>query len=382
MRPLHAPWRRFLPPSLLAVLPLLLLAACTGDGSKYPQSTLHPKGDFAVMVDDLFDMTVYLATFVFVVVEAALLWAIVKFRGKPDDPEPKQVHGSTVVEIIWTVVPALVLAVVAVPTVRAIFDTAKVPDSSPDGSKPLQIEVIGHQWWWEFRYPEYGIATAGDLHVPKGRTVDLRMKTADVLHAFWVPQFSGKRDVFPNRETRLWFTANATGAFPGACTEFCGTQHGRMDFYTVVSEPADFDAWVATRRADSLLDISGLAPKAVAAAPAPAADGKAPTAADSAAIRAPVVDAVELAGRAAFKSGGCIACHTLNSTFLFTSGPNLSGIGARTMIAAGWLENTDENLRKWLSNPDSVKRGVKMELPRPLTSAELDALVAYLRTKR
>ena len=202
-----------------------------------PQSTLTPKGDYAEMVDKLFRTTLWLATLVFIVVEAGLLWAIFKFRGKPDDAEPKQVHGSTTVEIIWTVIPALVLAVVAVPTVQTIFETAKVPAASPDGQAPLRVDVVGHQWWWEFRYPELGITTANQLHVPVGRTVDLRMKTVDVLHSFWIPQFAGKRDVFPNRETRLWFTAKETGAFPGACAEFCGIQHGRMDFYVMVNTP-------------------------------------------------------------------------------------------------------------------------------------------------
>jgi cytochrome c oxidase subunit 2 len=368
-------------------VPLLLLAAAavtlTGcmDSSLYPQSTLTPKGDYAELVDGLFRTTLWLATIVFIVVEAGLLWAIYRYRGKPDDAEPKQVHGSTIMEITWTIIPALVLAVVAVPTVKTIFDTAKVPATSPDGQAPLKVEVIGHQWWWEFRYPELGITTANQLHVPVGRTVDLRMKTVDVLHSFWIPQFAGKRDVFPNRETRLWFTAKETGEFPGACAEFCGLQHARMDFYVMVNTPEEFAEWVATRNADSTLAPTGL-PKTPVAAPT-----------DSTAVATvppveagPVVAAVDpkvAQGEQYFASKGCIGCHSLNSVGAPKGmlGPNLAGIGKRTMIAGGWLPNTDENLHRWIKTPQAVKEGVLMQVPE-MTDAEVDALVAYLRTKQ
>ena len=219
MRHLRVPRWWYRPLGLVGAFAVLLVAGCHGP---YPQSTLEPRGDFSQMVDSVFMKTVYLATIVFILVEGALLWAVFKFRGKPDDPQPHQIHGSTVVEIVWTIIPAVVLAIVAVPTVQTIFATAKVPMTSADGQPPLKVEVIGHQWFWEFRYPELGITTANELHVPVNRTVDLRMKSFDVIHAFWVPQFAGKRDIFPNRETRLWFTAKVTGEFPGACAEFCG----------------------------------------------------------------------------------------------------------------------------------------------------------------
>ncbi|MEI2720224.1 MAG: cytochrome c oxidase subunit II [Gemmatimonadales bacterium] len=373
-------------------LPLLLLgvvaATLTGclDASQYPQSTLTPHGDYAEKVDWLFRITLYLATLVFIVVEAGLLWAIFKFRGKPDDAEPKQTHGSTVVEIIWTVIPALVLAVVAVPTVKTIFETAKVPAASPDGQAPMRVEVVGHQWWWEFRYPELGITTANQLHVPVGRTIDLRMKTVDVLHSFWIPQFAGKRDVFPNRETRLWFTAKTPGEYPGACAEFCGIQHGRMDFYVMVNTPEEFASWVATRQADSLLAPTGL-PKP---APMPAADTTAKGKGDAAmaampgmAMPAVAADPKAAEGEKLFAAKGCIGCHSLNSvgTPKGMIGPNLAGVGVRKNIAGGWLPNTDENLHRWIKTPQLVKTGVLMQVPE-MTDAEVDALVAYLRTKK
>lgn len=378
--------RRHLPLLLLGLV-AVTLTGCL-DASQYPQSTLTPKGDYAEMVDKLFKTTLWLATLVFIVVEAGLLWAIYRYRGKPDDAEPKQVHGSTTVEIIWTVIPALVLAVVAVPTVQTIFETAKVPAASPDGQAPLRVDVIGHQWWWEFRYPELGITTANQLHVPVGRTVDLRMKTVDVLHSFWIPQFAGKRDVFPNRETRLWFTAKETGEFPGACAEFCGLQHGRMDFYVMVNTPEEFAGWVATRQTDSLLNPSGL-PKPPAApvvdTTAKGGKGDAVVAAAPAVPAAPaaMVDPKVAQGEQLFMSKSCIGCHSLNSVGAPKGmpGPNLGGIGRRKMIAGGWLPNTDENLHRWIKTPQAVKEGVLMVVPE-MTDAEVDALVAYLRTKQ
>jgi cytochrome c oxidase subunit II len=359
MRLLRLPRRWFLTPGLWCVLALALVAACSGP---YPQSTLEPRGDFAQMVDSVFMKTVYLAGIVFVLVEGALLIALFKFRGKPSDADPKQIHGSTVVEIIWTIIPAVVLAIVAVPTVQTIMATAKVPTVSPDGQAPLKVEVIGHQWFWEFRYPELGITTANELHVPINRTVDLRMKSADVIHAFWVPQFAGKRDVFPNRETRLWFTAKVTGEFPGACAEFCGTEHGRMDFYLMVDSAAAFTAWVDRRHADSTVNY----------------DGKPMHAADTMARSS---DSLVELGRKLYGTKACASCHSISSSHvLMAIGPNLAGIGTRKMIGAGWLPNTDANLIQWITHTQTVKPEVLMKLPIPVTDDEAKALVAYLRT--
>jgi cytochrome c oxidase subunit 2 len=376
----RALWRRHLPLGLLALFAVVVLAGCAGD---YPQSTLDPKGDFAELVDAVFMKTVWWATAIFILVEAALLYAIFKFRGKPNDPEPKQVHGSTIVEIIWTVIPAAVLAFVAVPTVQTIFKTAEIPASSPDGQKPLTVEVIGHQWWWEFRYPELGIITANELRVPVGRTVDIRMKTVDVLHSFWIPQLAGKRDLFPNRETRLWFTAKEAGEYPGACAEFCGLQHGKMLFYVMADAPADFDAWVARRMQDSVtvVPIAAAIPTDTVG---PAADASAilDTLTVSPMAQA-AMDPRVAEGEKLFLTKACAGCHSLKAVGgpPVMVGPNLGGIGARRMIAAGWMRNTDENLKHWLQNPQEVKEGVLMQ-GYTLTDAEAEALVAYLRTKQ
>ncbi|MFZ5623360.1 MAG: cytochrome c oxidase subunit II, partial [Gemmatimonadota bacterium] len=218
---------------------VLLLIASGASAEQYPQSTLHPKGDFARMVDGVFTTTVKWAAVVFVLVEGALIWTIIRFRGKPTDPEPKQVHGHTMAEIIWTAIPAVILAFIAVPTIQTIFKTYERP-----AGNALEVEVIGHQWWWEFHYPQFGVTTANELHVPVGRPVVLKMTTKDVLHSFWLPQIAAKRDVFPNRNTMLWFTAEEAGNYSGQCAEFCGIQHGKMGFRVVASPPDEFDTYI------------------------------------------------------------------------------------------------------------------------------------------
>jgi cytochrome c oxidase subunit 2 len=271
-----------------------------------------------------------------------------KFRNRPGAAEPVQTHGNTTLEIVWTIIPAFILAMIAVPTVRTIFKTATKP-----GPDALQVEVIGHQWWWEFRYPQLGITTAGELKVPVGRTVSLEMTTKDVLHSFWLPQFAGKRDVFPNRFNNLWFKAEVTGNFPAQCVEFCGIQHGRMAYRIISMEASEFDAWAAGFNS-------------------PPPDFSADSSASTALARE---------GEAIFKGkGACMGCHSMYPALPLT-GPNLHHIGSRGYIAAGTLRNTDENLARWIKNPQAWKQGVLMVVP-PLTDDEVKALVAYLRANK
>ena len=352
MNLLKSAWRR---PTRFAwvALPALLLvafAACTGDSATYPQSTLIPKGDFAAMVDKLFMTTFWWALAVFILVEGVLVFAIWKFRGKPGDAEPTQTHGNTALEIVWTIIPAAILAFIAVPTVRTIWRTSEDP-----GRDALVVEVIGHQWWFEFRYPEYGIVTANELRVPMGRKVDLRLTTKDVIHSFWIPQVAGKRDMIARHTNHFWFTAADTGIFSGQCAEFCGTQHGRMGFHVVSSDSAGFQAWVAAQHTP--LNDSTMAK-----------------------------DSLYQAGKTAFLQGGCIGCHAMagqpTEKIVDLVGPNLSHVAARQHLVAGLMTNTDENLSRWLHDPNAVKEGTLMKLPRPLTEAEVTALVHYLRAHR
>lgn len=359
------PTRRWVP---LLSLFVLLAAACTPE--HYPQTALLPLSDFARIGDDIQNKTLYWAFGVFVLVEGALLYAVFRFRGRPDDPEPRQVHGNTTIEIIWTVIPALILAAIAVPTVRGIFQT----NATPTGDV-LRIDVVGHQWWWEFRYPDLNLTTANELHVPVGQTVSLHMGTADVVHSFWPPRFAGKRDVFPNRETRLWFKAEEAGEYPGQCAEFCGIQHGRMAFRIRAQAPDEFQGWVAH------MQTLGAKPAGAAAAPAaprPADSVRTVTAGGT--VAGAPQDSAYAAGEKLFLTKGCVGCHSLVAVNAPKGmvGPNLANVGARTYIAAGTLKNTDENLAHWIMDPQGIKKGVLMP-NLGVTPEEARALVAYLR---
>jgi cytochrome c oxidase subunit 2 len=368
---------------LAPLLAVVLVAACAQD---FPQTTLAPKGDLARIEDGVFFETVKWATLVFVLVEGALVYAIFRFRGKPGDAEPEQIHGNTVVEVTWTVIPALILAMIAVPTVKAIFKENETPKGDP-----LTVEVVGHQWWWEFRYPEFNLTTANELHVPVGRTVSLKMGAYDVVHSFWLPQFAGKRDVFPNRETRLWFTAEEPGEYSGQCAEFCGIQHGRMAFRLVAQPAAEFTRWVdhmksitmqpaatSSGPADSVRTSSaGAGVQQQAAAPAPQAPDSAKAQTGQA------QDPLVAQGQKLFLMKGCVGCHSLVALNAPKGllGPNLANVGARTYIAAGTLPNNDENLAHWIRFPQEVKHGVLMP-NLGVTEDEAKALVAFLRTHR
>jgi cytochrome c oxidase subunit II len=357
----------------------LVLAGCSPE--HYPQTTLIPRGDFARIADDLLNTTVKWALLVFVLVEGVLIYAIFRFRGKPDDPEPHQSHGNTTVEIIWTVIPALILAAIAVPTVRAIFQTNAIP-----GKDALTIEVVGHQWWWEFRYPEYNLTTANELHVPVGRTVSLRMGSNDVIHSFWVPQFAAKRDVFANRETRLWFKAEVQGEYPAQCAEFCGIQHAHMAYRIKAQQPEDFRAWVA-----HMQTLGPKPPAGASGAPAKSSASGAPapgikTAVVGGTVQQPGAQdkgqgSQYATGEKLFMAKGCVGCHSLQAVNAPKGmiGPNLANVGARSYIAAGTLKNTDDNLARWIRNPQAIKKGVLMP-NLGVSESEAQALVAYLRS--
>jgi cytochrome c oxidase subunit 2 len=344
----------------------LVLAGCSPE--HYPQTSLRPLSDFAKIGDDIQTTTFWWALGVFILVEGALVYAIFRFRGKPGDAEPKQIHGNTTVEILWTAIPALILAAIAVPTVKGIFATAATPHG-----EALTVEVIGHQWWWEFRYPDLHITTANELHIPVGQMVATKMGTIDVVHSFWAPRFAGKRDVFPNRETRLWFKAEVPGEYSGQCAEFCGIQHGRMAFRIKAQTPEEFQAWAAHMQTLKATPLTPPAPPPKAPKPG-AAPERGPPAPPSA------VAGAETEGEKLFLTKGCVGCHALNAFNAPTGmiGPNLANVGARTYIAAGTLKNTDENLARWIENPQLIKQGVLMP-NLGVKPDEARSLVAFLR---
>ncbi|MBC7897229.1 MAG: cytochrome c oxidase subunit II, partial [Cytophagaceae bacterium] len=249
--------RTFRPRQLAGVAwPALLLIALAACGESYPNSTFQPTTEFNRDSTALWDSMMLWGTIVFVIVEAILIAAIVIYRRRPNSPDPKHVHGNTAMEIAWTVLPMFILAIIAVPTVKGIW---KYQTGAPTGA--LTVQVIGHQWWWEFRYPEYNLVTANELYMPIGRPVNFELRTADVLHSFWMPALGGKRDLISNRTNYLWFTPDSTGenAFNGTCNEYCGSSHANMKFraYTVTAE--NFESWARHQAANAVFPPPGAA---------------------------------------------------------------------------------------------------------------------------
>ena len=252
---------RRLASALMLVAGALVVAAC---GEKYPNSTFTHLTDFNTIIDGLWNRLLLLGTIVFVFVETLLLFTIIKFRKREGAPEPKQTHGNSTLEITWTIIPALILLLIAIPTVKAIWQTeAKASSSS------IQVQVIGHQWWWEFRYPQYGVVTANELYLPAGRTVNFQLNSRDVIHSFWTPQLGGKRDVIANRTNYIWYTPDSSLAgsvFNGFCTEYCGSSHANMRFHVYTVSPADFESWAAHQKEAAVMSP---APAPAVAAPTP-----------------------------------------------------------------------------------------------------------------
>jgi cytochrome c oxidase subunit II len=250
----------------LTVALVAFLAAC---GQDHPDSIFHQRTDVNRDVDYLFKILIYAGTAVFIFVEGILVWTLFKFRARPGQPEPEHVHGNTTLEIAWTVIPLLILIMIGIPTVRVIFK-----QQAAARSDALQVEVIGHQWWWEFRYPQYTmrsatgkldtVVTANELYLPIGKTVNFTLHSRDVIHSFWVPALAGKRDLIANRTNYLWYTPDSVGseAFNGACVEYCGTSHGNMRFKAFTVPQADFDSWVAHQEAPAEGSVAMAAPGA------------------------------------------------------------------------------------------------------------------------
>ena len=358
----------------LTVLLALALAACN---QSYPNTTFDPHTEFGRAIDGLWDTLFLWGAVVFVLVEAALIFVMVRYRRREGHPAPKQIHGNTTLEILWTVLPAVILVLIAVPTVRTIF--ASQSEAPPDA---LQVNVIGHQWWWEFEYPEFGVKTANELYLPIGRTVSLNLTTADVLHSFWVPQLGGKRDLISNRTNHLWFTPDsgmAPGVWNGFCAEYCGASHANMKFRTFTVPPEEFERWIAHQRGPAVFRAAPPAPPAGRAAPppTPATAAQAPieayaygrTLPDHAVPDTPIPAGAAIAagltgdparGAQLFSRSSCIGCHTVTGASAGIIGPNLTHVGSRTTIGAGLYPNDAEHLAAWIKDTPLMKPGSLM----------------------
>jgi cytochrome c oxidase subunit 2 len=383
-----------------AALPAAL-AACS---SRVPNTTLSPQTEFGRDIDELFDILLIGGMTVLVLVMVALLFVVVRYRHREGAPEPKAIHGSAVLEIVWTLIPAVILAFIAVPTVRTIFRT-----QAEAGPNALQVEVVGHQWWWEFRYPQYGVVTANELYLPVGRTVDFILTTADVLHSFWIPQLGGKRDLVSNDTNHVWFTPESAFAWNGFCAEYCGSSHANMRFRVFTVPPERFEQWIAHQKGPPAFSVPPAAPAAgdtlAPAAPAtptpPTPQASLPTVpVDSlpAHVQAttPIPAGLTMSNVTGDAARGaqlfmrampmpCAACHAIQGVASGIVGPNLTHVGSRTSLGAGLFPNDARHLALWIKNSPAMKPGSKMpafgksaQVPAGLDDQQIADLAAYL----
>jgi len=369
---------------ILIAAAVLLLAGCAGD--QYLQSTVDPKSDFAEGIHRLYIDVFWWTMGILVVVWGALAYTLFRFKERPGDPRPEQNHGNMTLEIAWTVAPAIIVVLITIPTIRGVFETQR-----PVSADALTVEVTGKRFFWHFYYPEFGVTTSNELVLPVDRPVNLRLESADVIHSFWIPKLGGKRDVQPIPEVRegenkrynyLYFTPNETGVYWGQCAEFCGDSHALMGMRAIVKTQSDFEQWVEDWQT-----------------PAPTAMAPVPDTIDG--VVQPVTEDPQVAlGRDVFfNQSFCTSCHAVGGTPGTLNavgpagqpGPNLTRMGSRTSIAAGQLENTAENLVRWIRDPISIKPGSLMPgvdqaaggWPETnLTEEQMEALAAYLLSMR
>ena len=325
---------------------LFALATFLSSAQAVP-STLSPASGQARQIYGLSLFVLLITGAIFAVVGGVLAFIVIRYRAGRDDTqeEPAQVYGSVQVELAWTVIPVLIVVVLFLTTARIIFAIQDAPE--PDSA--LNVTVIGHQFWWEFRYPTLGIVTANELHVPVSTPQHpdptyLRLLSADVDHSFWVPQLAGKTDLIPNHPNEMWIDPQKTGLYLGQCAQFCGIEHAKMLIRVYVDTPQQFDEWVKDQQEPA------------------------------------VQQADVAAGKHVFETEACANCHTISGTAAKGSlGPDLTHLMSRVTIASGAAANTPEDLREWIKDPNTFKPGALMPAMQ-LSDKQIHEVVAYLTT--
>ncbi len=326
--------------------------ACAAGEVSSPTSIFAPASTPARSIFDLAVLILVVTGTIFLVVCGMLAYAAVKFRSRPGDrQEPLQIYGSDQLELAWTVIPVLIVIVLFMTSARVIH---AVQDADrPPGT--IEVTVIGHQFWWEYRYPQYGFVTANELHVPVSDPAHptptfLQLLSADTDHSFWVPRLAGKTDLIPNHPNSTWIDPHQIGLFLGQCAQYCGTQHAKMLLRVVVDSRTDFDKWVHQQQQKVSSDAG--------------------------------VSAEAEEGRRVFNRTACINCHTISGSVADGRfGPDLTHLMSRDTIASGVLDNSAVNLRAWIQNPAQFKPGALMPAMN-LTDSELTAVTAYMQTLR
>ena len=332
----------------------LVLGACSFiEIEDAPLTTFEPAGPFAERIDNLFWPVFWIAVAVFILVQGAIFVAVFLFRDRDGAKEARQLHGSPKLEIAWTIIPALILAGIAVPTTAAVFDLTEC------GADAMEIQVIGHQWWFEYHYPDAGIDTANVMVIPAGEEVCAVMTSDDVMHNFWIPALNGKRYLVPGQTTLLRLQADEPGEYWGHCAEFCGLSHSLMRARVQALAPAEYEAWLESQQTAAALPEEGT----------------------------PEDDGYQV-----YLNKQCILCHTVRFEDDTASnivppeafnGPELTHFASRNVFAGaifpGEGQSRDEALKEWLADPPSAKPGSFMP-DLALTEAEIDALIVWLES--
>lgn len=371
----------------LSLLPIVALLQAHIPTVAHPVVTdiFKPLGTPAELAKTAALLVNYVCLGIFIVVAGLIAYAIFRYRQKPGEDvhqEPAQVYGSNQIEIAWTIIPILIVFVLTGVTARIIAATqdAKLPKSA------IKVTVVGHQWWWEYRYPDLGIVTADEMHIPvsdgsESNAVDITEQSVDVDHSFWVPELTGKTDVLPNRDNHMWLDAHKPGTYLGNCTEYCGTQHANMLIRVIAQPKAEFDKWVANQQ-KLAVGANGYG------------TGAANTSASAGGVHLQNVSMgagaeAELGGvpisrltedKRVFESLSCVNCHTVKGTpAIGKFGPDLTHLASRSTIASGMISNTAADLRAWVDDPQTVKPGCLMPSMK-LTDKQLDQVVEYLQS--
>jgi len=344
--------------SLTRIALLVLVGVCLPAATTSAQSTpspLSPTNIFAPVstpahaIHGLSLFVLGVTAVIFVVVFSLLVYALLRFRNRAgdDNREPPQVYGSNQVELAWTVIPVLIVVALFMASGRVI---ATIQKAEPPANA-IEVVATGHQFWWEYRYPGLKVITANELHVPVSDPANptptfITLLSADMDHSFWVPRLAGKTDLIPNRTNHTWIDPHEPGLYLGQCAQYCGTQHAKMLLRVYVQPRAEFDRWIQEQQQQA------------------------------------VTNQAVSEGRQVFESTACVNCHTVSGTRANGRfGPDLTHLMSRDTIASGVADNTPENLRQWIQNPDDIKPGARMPAM-GLGARQVEAVVAYLQTLR
>lgn len=378
---------------LIAVAGAVVLTARAGAAS-LPGNIFAPHSTPASEENQLSYFVLSICAIIFAGVSSLLIYALVRFRARPhDNTEPPQVFGSMQIELSWTIIPILIIVVLFLGTARVLFSV----QDAPEPSTALDVIVVGHQFWWEFRYPKYNVVTANELHVPVSsggvrRPTFMKLTSADVMHSFWVPQLAGKTDVLPNRVNGMWIEPQKTGLYEGQCAQFCGAQHAKMLLRVYVDTPEEFQKWIANQQrtqgeiASARLSMisepnAGNENRRSRIPPNSPATGGTILAQSAGAQTAQISDAITAQnGQLVFEREACINCHTVRGTMADGRyGPDLTHLMSRSTLGAGAAENTPGNLEAWIADPARFKPGSLMPAMH-LTDRQNQQITAYLLT--